>query len=149
MSGNWLHPIMKPIQTAVPIWMYRNSELVVYTDYSGFSDQIAYLAVRKCRSTGEEYVHAYDTKTVSSKYSENDRFTEGQLKGVLWAERIFPPGTRILTDCRYAVRESDSPYVEYVPGHSGNPGNEHADYLAKYSCLNPAYGENWPAHNSS
>lgn len=118
----------------------HNSEIVVYTDYSGKSDQVAYLAVREC-SRGD-YVFDYGTKIVSSKYSYGHRFVEGELEGVLWAMRRFP-GARILTDCRYAVREANSELVEYVRGHAGIPGNEHADHLAKYGYLNPDYDTNW------
>ena len=120
---------------------WNGDEIIVYTDYSGRSDQVAYLAVT-VDPLGREHVYDYDTKIVSSKYSYDNRFTEGELKGVLWAMRNFPRA-RILTDCRYAVREADSDLVDYIPGHSGYPGNEHADHLAKYGYLNPDYGRSW------
>ena len=112
----------------------------VYTDYSGKSDQVAYIAVKECRYTGKKYVFDYDTKYVSSKYRR--RSAEGEFKGVLWAMERYP-GVPIRTDCKYAVREANSGLVTYIPGHAGYHGNMHADYLARNGDLHPGYSRNW------
>ena len=118
----------------------ENVETVVYTDYSGLSDRIAYFAVKRCRNTGEEYVYKYGTERVSTKHSQKS--SQAELEGVLLAMRLFPDA-RIKTDNMHAVRESGSRRVEHVRGHAGVFGNVQADYLAKYGRLHPRYRITW------
>ena len=109
--------------------------LVVYTDYSGKSDQISYYAVRK--SNGQEYIHDYGFSSVPSYLTT----TEGEMAAARSAMSLFP-GAKVLTDSMHVVGKLGrlgNVDVAHVKAHCGNVGNEHADQLARNSQLHPKY----------
>ena len=111
----------------------RQSSIVVYTDYSGKSNQISYYAVK--RFNGVESLHDYGFSSVSKGLKP----TEGELKAALSALSRFPRA-KVMTDCMFVIHKLASlEKVEHVKAHAGNVGNEHADYLARNSKLHPKY----------
>ena len=118
--------------------MGRGFSVVVYTDYSGKSDQISHYAIKRYRN-GKEVLHDYGFKPVSPYLKS----TEGELEAALEAMRLFP-GAEIMTDCEHVIRElGHFAPVKHVRAHCGNVGNENADYLARNSQLHPVY---WNRH---